>query len=170
MRADDRRRTWSASLRALAVRLFARDRGPVVFVARTTLFALGATMVLLFAPWVLGALDKPSPLAAETPMTILIGAIIVGPVVENLLLIGAIETLRALRTSSLGIVAVVATLSGVAHAVVGTWQVAAGVVLFAVMASSYLVHRDVPFGRRYALLLAQHALFNLPAAIGIAID
>ncbi len=144
--------------------VFERRRGPIVFVAVTVVFAWAVTALLLIPVALLS-----SPTRAQAPDLATAGAfglLVLGPVFENLVAVAIIESMAAYRARIRVIVLTVAAVSGAAHALYG-WRAIAGFVCFGTWTFSYLVWYDLRFWRRFALTVAQHALFNAPATLWI---
>ena len=157
-----------AMSRSFVVRVFRdafdRRRGVVRFVVCTTALSMAIVLLVLLPLAVVLSdvlhwrLDDP----AVDPAAFIVIAV---PLIENILLIGVVEFLLAFDLRTRTIVVCVGVLSAVLHGLVADLRAISGFVMFATMAYTYLLWNGSRFAKRYAITVAQHMLFNLPAAI-----
>jgi hypothetical protein len=97
-------------------------------------------------------------------MSGLITVIVVVPLLENLVMIGAIAALE-LEIENHGVIVLVVALSaGVIHGFAHQWMFISGAILFASMSKTFLDFESYSIWKRYLATLAQHMAFNAPAA------
>ena len=154
----------SAVFRRALDRAFDRRLGAVAYVLRTTLLSLATVVpVLLAAAFIVDAI---APLRADPPAdATIVGALVVAPLIENVLLIGVAEFLLAFDLRTRTIVWSVALLSALTHGLADGLRAIGGGVMFATMTYTYLDWSASRFGKRYWMTVAQHVLFNLPIAL-----
>lgn len=90
----------------------------------------------------------------------IIKLLIIAPILENLLMAFVIEFLLCFTSNNFSIVKIIAIGAGVLHFHVGGWQAISGLVLFYVMANSYMLYYKHGFFKRFSITLVQHTIFN----------
>ena len=143
-------------------RLFDRQHGAIIFIAKTTLaswclvFAIDACVFILLA--VVGDTSQDSN--DKIPLPPIYALLAFAPLLENFLLAGIIEFLLIFTSSRYVIVSINAVIFGIIHFLTTPGRGVAGFIGFATMAMSYLVWYESRFSKRFAIILAQHVLFN----------
>ncbi len=167
MAIDRPRRSFAVFAAALARGFdwaFDQRRGAMAYVLRSTLLSAAVVVaVLLPAGFLVNAIvplrDGPPPDAS------VVGALLVAPLFENILLVGVAEFLLAFDLRTRTIVWSVALLSGVAHGFADGLRAIGGFVMFAAMTYTYLDWYASRFAKRFWMTVAQHVLFNLPISL-----
>lgn len=143
-------------------RIFDKRRGPWVYIAKTSAFSYVLAMSVIGVALLSGIARAP-PFDDVPFGTRVLDALIIPPLLENLVLIGFAEFFLALECKPRTIVVAIALLSACAHGIVGEWRAVSGLVLFATMTYTYLLWYESRFSKRFFITVLQHVLFNAPA-------
>lgn len=151
--------------RTMLATVFERRSGTLVYIARTTGFALTVTSALGAVIYGLGGEASGAEAKLSIAMIPVI-TLVMAPLFENLCLFGFIHFLLALSLTPPRIVPIVSGVMGLLHwGAGGSARAVTGAVLFAVMAFTYFTRSDRSVGQRYLITVAQHTLFNAPATL-----
>lgn len=152
-----------AAVVALRDSLFNKDSGALLFVVRTSVASFLLLELVLFPVNLFHLADLPDT-TAESALSIIVLYLVVAPLIENLILVGAIEILDGYGLRRRSTVLVTASIAAVLHGWSGNWQFVSGLA-FATMTYSYLLYRKERFVKRFLIIVAQHMLFNTPATL-----
>lgn len=147
--------------------VFDHRNGAFLYVFKTTLFAFSGALILLIPVALTGSSGENDPLL-DSGVLWFVSNLVAAPIFENLAMVFIVELSLAYGLKKATILAIVAALATATHALAGGWRAVSGFALFPTMAYSYLTWRDGGFNRRFAITLAQHVLFNLPATVSLA--
>ncbi len=149
--------------------IFDRNKSPVRYIVLTTILAFTSTILILSVLeflWVIpDPVSKPSEGGRELWLLMASNVLII-PIVENMFLIMFLAIIVELIKDKLTIVITIALASSMVHGLVHQWAFVAGGILFALMSCTYINYSNKPFWTKFAIIFAQHALFNTPATVG----
>lgn len=100
----------------------------------------------------------------ESAGDIIFGGLIVAPLIENILTVGALTLLRN-KFSIISSTGIVALIAAAIHAIFVSWGAIAALALFSTMGLSYLSWQASRPKFAFLVIFVQHALFNLPMTI-----
>jgi hypothetical protein len=145
--------------------LVRRDRW-LQFSIASTLLAWTLTAGLLTL--LVGPVDSP-PTPRGSPVSLMVGGLIVAPLLENLLVVVALLLLRNRFSDRLS-VGIMTAIAFAFHGVFASWMAIAALALFSTMGLSYVAWHPSRPRLAFFILFFQHALFNLPATAMVASD
>ncbi len=134
---------------------------------------LSAALAWLITYLILAALSgliSPPPTQQDrSALQILFGGVVFAPLLENLLVVAALQLLRNWFSSGVA-VCVMTVIAVCLHVMLASWSGVAALVLFAMMGVSYEAWQ--PHGQKLAfvVIFLQHALFNLPSTTASAVQ
>lgn len=149
--------------------VFDKRRGAWVYIAKTSVFSfLIVVPIVVVVAWT--GLGTPPEDTVEPILDRFLSLLVFSPLEENLVMVGLIELFLTLGMRGRTIIAIIATLSGIAHWMTADWRAVSGVIGFGTMAYSYLHWYECRFRKRFFITVMQHVLFNTPAFVILSIS
>lgn len=147
--------------------IFSKNQSLHIFIFKTTIFTFGTTYLLLGFIFVLMAFLGHQPSIDNDTIQVrsIFSLIFLAPLVENTLLVGAIELFQLSIKSRFSISLLCGLIAGILHAIAAPFMFIAGFIGFSTMAYSYMLFNNRNFRFQFFLLACQHVILNIPFAI-----